>query len=271
MYYNQQAIYNMGSRAQFLNLLSTDEASANIRPHVKRIRKSAAPGICAHYQDAKVLMSVPYDSDSNNYTIIFDTERKGWLPEGFTIGFEMFFEYTDMTAEEGHHLLCWRKGDFQFSEISEDIRGDYGQAFETSLITGLQHINPKNRFEFLWVEEGEVEVAQTRDEVEIELSGITRENGYERLGEPKHIRPKSVKNSWTLERWTTQKWSYRETAVVSYSEPSKKGYFAVNQEINAYQYRINTYSLNAFYILRTLQINGTASQAGKPREWELFD
>jgi hypothetical protein len=35
MFYNSQAFYNLGSRAQFLNLLSTDESSANIRPSVK--------------------------------------------------------------------------------------------------------------------------------------------------------------------------------------------------------------------------------------------
>lgn len=127
MYYNSQAIFNLGSRAQFLNLLSTDEASANIRPHVKRIRKSAAKGIAAHYQDAKVYMSVPYESDTNNHTIIFDTERKGWLPEGFTLGFERFFEYTDTTPQEDQHLLCWKKGDKCFSEIASRIRGDYGQ------------------------------------------------------------------------------------------------------------------------------------------------
>lgn len=270
-YYNSQAFYNLGSRAQFLNLLSTDEASANIRPHVKRIRKSAAKGIAGHFQDGKVYMSVPYESDVNNYTIIFDTERKGWLPEGFTIGFERFFEYTDTTPEEEHHMLAWKLGDTRFSEISENIRGDYGVAFETSLITGLMHVNPKNRFEFLWCEEGEIEIAQPRDTIEIELSGITREEGFKQLDTPKHIRPKSVKRSWTTGRWSEHKWSYKLGIAVSYSEPSTKRFFNVQQEINAYQYRINTNSLDASYIARTFQINGTGSQGGKPSEWELFD
>ena len=271
MYYNSQAIYNLGSRAQFLNLLSTDEASANIRPHVQRIRKSAAKDICAHFQDAKVYMSVPYESDTNNYTIIFDTERKGWLPEGFTIGFQRFFEYTDTSANEEIHLLCWKKGDKRFSEISDNIRGDYGQPFETTLITGLMHINPKDRFEFLWCEEGEVEIAQPQGNIQIELSGITREEGFKRLTEPKWIRPSSEKYSWSTRAWSTFKWTDTNTQVVSYSEPSTKRYFNVQQDINAYQYRINTTDLRADYILRTLQIKGTATMAGKPREWELFD
>jgi hypothetical protein len=271
MYYNSQAIFNLGSRAQFLNLLSTDEASANIRPHVQRIRKSAAEGIAAHFQDAKVLMSVPYESDTNNYTIIFDTERKGWLPEGFTIGFERFFDYTDTTSEEDHHLLCWKKGDTRLSQISDTIRGDYGVAFETTFITGLMHVNPKDRFEFLWAEEGEIEVAQPQGNIQIELSGITREDGFKRLGEPKWIRPKTEKHSWTTHAWGDHVWTDTTVEVVSYSEPSTKRYFNVQQDINAYQYRINTTDLNADYILRTLQVKGTATQGGKPREWELFD
>ena len=271
MYYNSQAIYNLGSRAQFLNLLSTDEASANIRPHVQRIRKSAASGIAAHFQDARVYMSVPYESDTNNYTIIFDTERKAWLPEGFTIGFNRFFEYTDTTPDEDHHLLCWKQGDTTLSEISNSIRGDYGVAFETSLITGLMHVNPKDRFEFMWSEEGEIEIAQPQGSIQIELSGITREDGFKRLGEPKWIRPNTTKHSWTTHAWGDHAWTDTSTPVVSYSEPSTKRYFSIQEDINAYQYRVNTTDLNADYILRTLQMKGTPTQAGKPRSWELFD
>ena len=216
-------------------------------------------------------MSVPYESDYNNYTIIYDTERKGWLPEGFTIGFERFFSYTDNTSNEDIHLLCWKKGDKRFSVIADNIRGDYGRPFETSLITGLMHINPKDRFEFLWCEEGEIEIAQPQGNIQIELSGITREEGFKRLTEPKYIRPNIQKFSWTTFAWTTKRWTDTSTPVVSYSEPSTKRYFNVQQDINAYQYRINTFDLNSDYILRTLQIKGTATMGGKPREWELFD
>lgn len=270
MYYNSQAIFNLGSRAQFLNLLSTDEASANIRPHVQRIRKSAAHNIAAHFQDAKVYMSVPYESDTNNYTIIYDTERKGWLPEGFTIGFQRFFEYTDTTANRDHHLLCWKDGDTKLSEISDSIRGDYGSAFTTSLITGLMHVNPKDRFEFMWCDEAEIEIAQPQGNIEIELSGITREEGFKRLTEPRWIRPSSEKYSWSIRAWSTFPWSDTSTEVISYSEPSTKRYFSVQQDINAYQYRLNTADLRSDYILRTLQIKGTATQGGKPRSWEMF-
>lgn len=268
MYYNSQAFYNLGSRAQFLNLLSTDESSANIRPDIQRIRQSASSKICAHFQDAKVYFSVPVGSDENSRTIIFDTERKAWLPNGFTVGFQRFFNYTDTSGN--HHLLCWKPGDFRLSEISRDIQGDYGVPFKTSLITGLMHINPKNRFEFLWCEEGEIEFAQPSGEITIELSGITRGEGFRKL-DSRTIKPGATKRSWTLAGWTTHRWTDTTVSAISYSEPSTKRYFNVQEDINAYQYRVTTYSLLADYILRTLQINGTATATGKPREWELFE
>src|SRR5258708_30150090 len=86
MYYNSQAVYNLGSRAQFLNVLITDEASANIRPSVRQINQAASGGICSHFYYAKVYISVPYgNSTTNNAIIIWDTERRCWLPKAFTL------------------------------------------------------------------------------------------------------------------------------------------------------------------------------------------
>lgn len=269
MYFNTQAFYNLGSRAQFLNLLSTDESSANIRPTMKLIRASASYQICSHFQDAKVYFSVPYNSDTNNATIVYDTERKAWLPEAFDIGFERFFSYTDNDGDR--HLLCWKTGDSKLTEISENFRGDYGIPFQTSLITGLRHVNERNRFEFMWTEQAEVEFAQPRGSMVIELSGITRETGYGLLGEPMVIQPSTTKNSWTLHTWGDHVWTDTNTEAVSYSEPSMKRFWAVGEDLNAYQYRIQTSSLQSQYILRTLQVNGTPSEGGKPPDWELFN
>lgn len=267
MYYNTQAFYNLGSRAQFLNLLSTDESSANIRPDVQKISQAHAHKIAAHFQDAKVYFSVPYSSEDNNATLIFDTERKAWLPRAFDVGFERFFNYTDTEGER--HLLAWKPGDTKLTEISDNFRGDYGVAFNTSLQTGLLHVNHKDRFAFMWTDEGEFELAQPRGEITVELSGITREDGY-RLLQRRNIEPSRVKNSWTTKKWTTAVWTDTDADVQSYSEPSLKRFFSVQEDLNAYQYRLQTDSLQSNYILRTLQIRGTPSQGGKPPEWELY-
>lgn len=268
MYYNTQAFYNLGSRAQYLNLLSTDESSANIRPDVKNITQSASDKIASHFQDAKVYFSVPYQSDVNNATIIFDTERKAWLPRAFDVGFERFFAYT--SNDGNRHLLAWKPGDTTLTEISENSRGDYGVPFESSLLTGLRHVNEKNRFEFMWTEEAEVEFASPRGLMQVEISGITREDGFRRLGEVMNIQPSRRKYSWTTHTWGDHVWTDTDTEVVSYSEPSMKRFWAINEDLNAYQYRVQTNTIDANYILRTLQVHGTPSEGGKPPDWEIF-
>lgn len=268
-FYNTQAFYNLGSRAQFLNLLSTDEISANIRPTVKQISTTGAPGICSIYYDAKVYFSVPYGSTMNNYTIIYDTERKAWIPEAFTIGFERFFQYTQIAADgtKTPRLLAWKTGDTKLTQISSGIIGDYGAAFSTSLVTGLYPVS-KDRFEFMWVEDGELELSQPSGTISVELLGIERTRGY------------STQNSETVEAqtsnvgWSTGFWSvmpWTDTSVVpdTFSESSVKRYFRVLRELNAFQWRITTASTDADYLLRTLQIKGTITQGGKPRGWRI--
>jgi hypothetical protein len=268
LFYNSQAVYNLGSRAQFLNLLSTDEISMNIRPDVEAVKASASDKVAAIYFKSRVFISVPYGADENNNTIVFDLDqgRKAWLPKAFTRGFERFFQYTDTAGEQ--HLLAWKPGDTRFSEISQDIQGDYSEAFETSLVTGLIHVNPKNRFEFMWVEEGEVEFSQPKGLINIELIGIERSRGFRSLGSAR-ITPRTSNVGWSSFAWSTTPWSDTSIVPDTYSEASIKRYFDVQKELNAYQYRITTNSVDADYTLRTLQINGTPTQAGKPRQWRI--
>lgn len=265
-YYNLQAFFNLGSRAQFLNLLSTDEASANIRPSVKRINTTAASGICAFFSDAKVFISVPINSDTNNVTMLYDTERKAWLPEAFDKGFERIFAYTTTSGQ--NVVLAWKTGDTMFTRIGDDIRGDYGQAFNVSIQTGLNHVNPRNRFEFMWAEEAEVEFSDPSGTITIELSGITREEGFKKIIE-KNIEPAITKHSWTTAVWTSHVWTNTGGEIFSYSEPSMKRFFEIQEDVNAYQYRVTSNGIDAKFTLRTLQINGTGTQAGKPAEWEI--
>lgn len=269
MYYNSQAFYNLGSRAQFLNLLSTDESSANIRPDVKSIRQNQSMKIAGHFQDAKVYFSVPVASDDNDTTMIYDTERKAWMPRGFTVGFERLFTYTD--TNNNRKLLAWKSGDTRFTEISESYRGDYGVPFDTTLRTGLIHVD-KDRMAWMEAENAEFEFAQVRGNVTVELAATLRDDGFQAPEEfTKTLTPDSVLQGYGL-AWTTYPWTYAGTeAVVAYSEPTTKRFFEIEEDINNYQYTITTTGLEDDYILRLLQVAGTPSQGGKEAAWELTD
>jgi hypothetical protein len=264
-FYNSQAFYNLGSRAQFLNLLSTDEASANIRPTVKQISTAGEYGIASVYSDAKVYFSVPYGSSTNNFTAIYDTEQKAWLPTAFTIGFSRFLRYTDTGGT--NRLLCLKPGDNRLSEIGSNIRGDYGEPFDTELITGLYPVS-KNRFEFQFTEEAEVEFSNPTGTINVELIGIERSRGF-RATNSETIESTLTDTGWGTHAWSTTLWTDTSDAPDTYSESSVKRYFPVQKELNAVQWHVSTNTLGASYITRTMQTWGTETQAGKPRQWRI--
>lgn len=268
-FYNSQAFYNLGSRAQFLNLLSTDEISANIRPTVKQISSGGAPKIATLYADAKVFISVPYGSMTNNYTIVYDTERKAWIPEAFTVGFERFFTIVQVASDgtKTRRILAWKPGDNRLTEISDNIRGDYNVAFTTSLVTGLYPVS-KDRFEFMWVEDAEMEFSQPQDTIYAELIGIERSRGFASQAS-ETIEAQTSNVGWSTFAWSSTAWTDTSVVPETFSESSVKRYFRVLRELNAYQWRITTNSTAADYLLRTLQLKGTITQGGKPRGWRL--
>ena len=264
-FYNSQAVYNLGSRAQFLNLLSTDEISANIRPSVKQISTEGESAIATAYFDARVYYSVPIGTTTNNRTMIYDTERRAWLPTAFTIGFSRFLKYTD--SDMNQRLLCLKPGDNKLSEISSSIQGDYGVAFTTSLVTGLYPVS-KNRFAFEWTREGEIELSNPQGTINIELIGIQRTRGFTSTNTETITTTSS--NTGHSTRYHSE-WLHSDTSDASdtFSESSVKRYFRIQKELNAVQWRITTNTMAAKYILRTLQTNGTPNQSDKPRTWRI--
>ncbi len=140
-------------------------------------------------------------------------------------------------------------------------------AFTTSLVTGL-YPTTKDRFDFQFTEEGEVEFSNPQGTVAIELLGIERSRGFS-----------STKNETvTVVTSTTGHDNYfhdtrlhdnTSDVTVAFSESSVKRYFTVQKELNGVQWHISTNSLAAQYVLRTLQTWGTATNAGKPRSWRI--
>lgn len=268
-FFNYQAEYNLGSRAQYLNLLSTDETTANIRPTlVQNINPANDAGIASYYFQAKVFLSYPSNSTTNNRTAIYDGERKAWIPEAYTLGMERLFQYTDAVGI--NHLLFWKPGDTQLSQTSASIKGDYGIGFPTSLTTGLIPTNIKDRFGFSTISEGDLEFANTQGGVKVELLGIDRVKGFASQ-KTVNVIPPSTSSSvgWSTFPWTTLPWSDSTLAPTAYSEASSKRYFVVNKELNAYQWHVSTSAAASAYILRTLQLKSTPTNAGLPQPWRL--
>lgn len=267
VFYNTQAFYNLGSRLQLQNLLSTDEMSANIRKTVKTISHGADKGIASVYFDAKIYQSVPYNSSTNNYTAIYDTELKAWVPEAFDMGFKKFLRYTDTTGSQ--HLLAVKPGDSRLSEISEGISGDYGQPFETDLLTGLYPIM-KDRFDFQYTEEMEWEFSNPQGNIFVELLGTEHTKGFTSIKlVPVNLSSTIVNTGWDIFSWDTHNWDDVSIVPETFSESSLKRFANVQAELNVVQWHIYTNSIDARYVLRTLQSWGTPSNDAHPSHWRV--
>lgn len=274
VFYNEQGFYNLGNRPDLLEILSTDETSANIRPTVRTINPGAASGICALYYDAKVYISVPYNSAANNATAIYDTELQAWLPTAYTVGFSQFLRYTDSSGVP--HLLATKPGDKQITEVGtiygNTILGDYGQPIQTNLLTGL-YPTEKDRYDFQYTYEMEFEFSNPQGAITMELLGIEHASGFGSIKivpfMPSSTTATSSVGGWDTFNWDVYPWDNATSIPPVVSETSSKRYSVINKELNAVQWHISTSSLNSYYILRSLQTWGTDTQDAHPASWRL--
>lgn len=197
--------------------------------------------------------------------MMFDTERKAWIPSAFTIGFSKFLKYT--TTDKVQKLLCIKPGDSQLSEISSGIQGDYGLPFTVSITTGL-YPTTKNRAEFQFTEQAEIELSQPQGVINIELLGTERSKGF-KSNKSATIAPKVTPYGWDSLLWDTTLWDDTTNVGDTFSESSVWRYFTIQKELRNIQWRITSNSLDAYFILRTLQTWGTNTQSGFPRQERL--
>jgi hypothetical protein len=126
----------------------------------------------------------------------------------------------------------------------------------------------KNRFEFQWTEEGEVEFSNPQGTINVEMLGIERSRGFRSIN-TESIATITTQRGWDSFLWDATYWDDTSLAVSAFSESSVKRYFTVQKELNAIQWRITTNTIDARYVLRTLQSWGTPTNSGKPRQWRI--
>lgn len=272
MYYNTQGIYNLGPRAQFLDLLNTEESSVNIRPSVLEINYEYAIKSCSHFYLDKVFFSVPIGphATENNQVIVYDTEYSAWLPVCFTYGVERFLNYADNQAVSQLHLLMWKPGDDRLSEINAAFQGDYGQPFPVTIATGLTPVDPRNRFSFMFTQEIDVEFSNPQGRIDISLVGIELEHGLSTIGSTYvESSPVVLDAGWGNFAWGQYVWGDGPVLPTIYTEPSVHGWKPIVDEIVFYQFVLTSNSLPCAFVVRTLQLAGTMTMASYPQQWRL--
>jgi hypothetical protein len=265
MFPNKKGFYNLGSKPALLNVLSTDELSANIRPTWRGLTGSAMNGVVSYLYDAKVFISVPSGSSTNNQTMIFDTERRNWTPVAFTIGFKQFLEYNDTSGV--NHLLGVPYTGNHLVEIGPNLRGDSGTAFNTSLVTGLIPCNPSDRYGWGLVKDVSFEFSQPTGTIVVELLGISKSGAVSSLGS--RVVADSVTNSGmgTMAA-DTIKADSSTNAPTTFAQTSAIKTLRVNRTLRAFQVRITTSTLGAKYTLMNIRARINILETRDPSSYQ---
>lgn len=264
-FFNRRGWFSLRSKAQMLNLLSSDEISGNIRPDMQSLTGSALENVCAYFYDAKVFTSVPQGSTSNNNIYVNDTERLNWSGPWST-GVERFFEYSD--ANGGNHLLAVPVNGSRLIELSENFNSDLGVAFDTRYISGLLPIS-EDRNAWAKIKYAYIEVNNPIGEIVFTVFGTPKRGGFQQIGTVT-IDSTSYESTvgFSTFAFSSTEFSATPAGTGNTTQSIVKKRAKINKLVNNLQFKITTQNVEDDYTLLTLSAKGYLIPTGDPQDWK---
>lgn len=264
MFPNRRGWYNLGPQQNFYGLLRTNEISVKIRPYWNSLIGSKLEGICSYFKDAKVFISVPTSSIGNNRTIIFDTEKNNWTID-WSFGAKQFLEYTD-TNGVTHFLYVPISGN-KLIEISENIAGDLGSAFETSFETGRIAVS-KEWKDFVKVQRVYIKLGNPRGTINLEVSGSQKSKGFSTVAS-KQVVPSSSQTGMGFDLMGDFLIGDTEGIPDTFSDSADIRYLKVNKKVRDIKIKVTSNTVDSDYVIHGFIIVGKPISTRSPNTWKL--
>lgn len=264
MFPNKRGWFNLGPKAQYYGVLRTQEISSKIRPYWNSLIGSLMGNICSYFKDAKVFISVPTTSSGNTRTIIFDTERGNWTVE-WTIGAKQFLEYT--STDGVTHFLYVPISGTKLIEISESIQGDLGVAFSTDYTSGRYALD-KLWKEFARVNKVYVKLGSPRGTLNLEVSGSKKTGGFTGIVS-KSIVPQYSLSGLGYDPLGSIQLGDTAGELSLFSDSADIRYVNVRKKLRDIQFRITTTTIDSYYTLLGIILEGKALRINPPRSWKV--
>jgi hypothetical protein len=262
---NQKGVFAMGSRPSLLNVLSTDEISANIRTDWRNLTGLSVPDVAAYYFDAKVFWAVPYGNANNVEIWIEDIEKRNWqLRWTLPFSVERFLEYTDSSGVT--HFLVVPKGGAQLIELDEDIQGDLGTAFTCEYKSPIIQIAPDST-KWGQMTYAYFDVSRLAGTVALEVLGTDKRNGFHSLVSGTVTGETSSNIGWSSMAWSTSPWSFSSTSPTLYTQSIVRKRLRISKLLNNYQVRITTSSYTSRFAFLRFTIHGFQVPTNDPQSW----
>lgn len=274
---NRKGWFYLGPEKNFYGILRTKEKSSNIRPYWRSLAGSGMDEVAAYFYDAKIFISVPTSTDGNDRTIVLDTERDNWSVD-WNFGAKQFLEYTDTNGNT--HFLAIPTTGTKLVEISENILGDFGAAFNQTYISPLIPVS-KNKTDVLNLKEAIVELGRPRGSIQFQVLGIGKDNSFTTLA------TKTITNfgsdtgvgtdlpgelfaseTQASSRGGADAWAvYLIDAPSTYTQATTKKAIKKRAKIYALQFKVFSTTADTDYTILSLQAKGTLVPRRLPSSW----
>jgi hypothetical protein len=254
---NSQGIFSLNNQEQVTNILTTPELSGNIRPDIqnlKMIEKQA--GI---WFDSKVIFTASEGGVKNDVMFGLDTERGEWFYK-WTIGFRSFLEVTSSTGKS--MLIGVPNTGNKLIEISPNIRGDLGQPFYQSWISGLIPVS-EDMTVAARLKEAEVELGRPVGNIYFEVLGVDEKRGFTSLGS--RLITDSVSNiDFTAGLWSEYMFGDDPAVPTTFSQASVKKGKKIRRKILSIQFHVYSSSADTDFTILKLQAKGFIEKLKTP-------
>lgn len=258
---NSRGFFTLNNKEQVTNILSTEELSGNIRPSVRNLlNKDEIAGI---WYDSKVIFTGSEGGVNNDIMFGLDTERNEWFYK-WTIGFKSFLEVTE--ADGTTKLLGVPNNGTKLIEISENIKGDLGQPFYQSWLSGLIPVSEDSTL-FATLQEVLVELGRPIGTIYFEVLGVERKRGFSSLGS-RQITDSVSNIDFTNGLFGEYMYGEDDDVPRTYSKASvKKAKRITGKRINAIQFHVYSSAADTDFTILKLQAKGFIEKLKTPSNY----
>lgn len=257
---NSRGIFSLNNKANITNILSTGELSGNIRPSYENLLDiDMMAGI---WYDSKVIFSGSESGNGNDMMFGLDTERGEWFWK-WTIGFRSFLEVTE--SDGVTHLLGVPNSGTKLVEISPNIRGDLGQPFYQSWISGLIPVS-EDPSAFANVQESGIELGRPTGTIYFEVLGVERKRGFSALAS-RQITDSVSNIDFTNGLFDEYMFEEDDDTPRTYSQASVKKTKRVGRVLNAIQFHVYSETADTEFTILSLWAKGFIERLRTPSNW----
>lgn len=254
---------SIGSAPNIINVISTTDVSAVIRPTVQGVIQSYADSICGIYFYGRIYWSVPFGTTENNQIWILDLERQCWTI-AWDIGVTQFETYTDNLGKL--HLLGIPTGGTNIIEFSKSYTNDNGTPFTTDIQSGLIYGDPYH-FGFDWIQYAYVELGRPEGEITFNIYGSRPNSPNKLIGSLTFSGSEYVADGLGFDKLGSIPLGQTGGTPSTVQAESIKKVISVNSILNYWQWEITSSDPSQHYDILELGFIGMPVSIGPPATW----